>query len=416
MTQPEPPPVDGGIDFALRSVTGPVRRTNEDAIGHLAPDAEGRGHVFAVCDGMGGEGGGQIASASALDTFLDSCRRRASGETTPQGLANAVQRANDAVADRRRTDQALAKMGTTLTAVAILDGSARLVHVGDSACYIIRDRQIRKLTNDHSVVGDMVRAGMLTEEQARRHPDRSRIRKYLGKPQRVEPDLTAFDLAAGDTLVLASDGLTAAGLASADVLGLVDGQTAQAACDRLIEAAMQAGAPDNVSVAVIRYQPAESVAHQQATTQIEVRSRRSARSVPPALVVVLIVLLAIAAVSIVKDRGTALRPGPSSKPGAAVRGNGPDMKLLREVIGADKTLTFYRRTSEDVPVLSGPGRMEFIVEVEAAGGREIWQVIVDNSHGDGFIEKTRRLFPTDWDETKPDKPKSGRPATDRPGE
>ena len=404
------------VEFGARTETGPVRKVNEDSVGRLVPstpeDAETFGYLFVVCDGMGGHGGGNVASSTAVNTFLGSYRETASSETVRSALERAVQRANDAVAAGRETKPELAKMGSTLTAVAIVDGAAQVAHIGDSVCYLIRRGEIRKLTNDHSVVGEMVRAGMITEEQALHHPDRSRIKKYLGKPQTVEPDVFGVDLETGDVLVMASDGLTAAGMTSRDVLRLVNNSAPQEACDRLIDTALAAGAPDNTSVQIVRYvgSPRSATAGDHGLGLMNLRASPSVLAVG-----VFLVLLALAGGYLWGvQSGKGAKPKTPTPP---VHKAALDMTRLQYLLGDDKTLTFYG-TAGNPPALSGKkGSADFIVLADGSSGVEIWRVTVNTETGK--IEDETKLPQTASGGKEQDKKKAGAQSTThtrRPGQ
>ncbi len=170
---------------------------NEDA--YLVDDAMG---LIAVADGMGGHRAGEVASATALEAL-----RAAINGGRP--LRESIEDANDAVYTKSLTDTSLRGMGTTLTAGTLVAGGTLLVgHVGDSRAYLLHDGELRQVTNDHSLVEELVREGRLTADEAAVHPQRSIITRALGVDASVEVDVYPVELVPGDRLLLCSDGLT----------------------------------------------------------------------------------------------------------------------------------------------------------------------------------------------------------------
>jgi PPM family protein phosphatase len=211
--------------------------------------------VFAVADGLGGHQGGEVASATAVEPLarLDGRGFADPGEAA-EALATAIREANQAILDRAAGDPALYGMGTTVTAAAVAgDGQVQLAHVGDSRAYLLREGALDQLTTDHTVVGELVRRGRLTPQQAAIHPERSILTRAVGLDPRVPVDLPdPLELRSGDQLLLCSDGLTEAvddGRITALLSAAPDGQTA---CRSLIDAANDAGGPDNITVVLVR--------------------------------------------------------------------------------------------------------------------------------------------------------------------
>ena len=211
--------------------------------------------VFAVADGLGGHQGGEVASAAAVEPLarLDG-RRFTDPHEAAEGLANAIREANEAILDRAAGDPALYGMGTTVTAAAVAgDSSIQLAHVGDSRAYLVREGTLDQLTTDHTVVGELVRRGRLTPEQAAIHPERSILTRAVGLDPRVPVDLPdPLELQPGDQLLLCSDGLTEAVDDNRIAELLSTAPDGQAACQSLIDAANDAGGPDNITVVLIR--------------------------------------------------------------------------------------------------------------------------------------------------------------------
>ncbi|HSQ22272.1 MAG TPA: Stp1/IreP family PP2C-type Ser/Thr phosphatase [Coriobacteriia bacterium] len=226
--------------FAGDSHVGLVRSGNEDAF-LLAPP------LFAVADGLGGHHAGEVASSIAIDTLLAHAPR----DADTKALGRAARRANAAVIEAAETGRGRSGMGTTLTA-AMLDGTRiALTHVGDSRAYLLHLGSLEQLTDDHSMVADLVRQGRLTAEEAREHPNRSVITRALGSDRDMLPDTFEIEAASGDRLLLATDGLT--GLVTDGEIERVLGSapTPADAVDTLIDAALDAGGHDNVTVVVV---------------------------------------------------------------------------------------------------------------------------------------------------------------------
>ena len=225
------------IRVAARTDVGRVREGNEDAFLIRHP-------LYAIADGMGGHLGGEVASALAVETVA--------ADAGGRPLAERVLEANRAVLERSKGDRAVAGMGTTFTGIELKDGVARLAHVGDSRAYRFRDGTLEPLTEDHTLVGELVRSGEIDEAAARSHPQRSVLLRCVGTEPTLEVDEGRVDLADGDRLLLCSDGLTemldAAAIAA--VLAETSGDP-DAAADRLVAEANEAGGSDNVTVIVL---------------------------------------------------------------------------------------------------------------------------------------------------------------------
>jgi len=210
--------------------------------------------VFAVADGLGGHQGGEVASAAAVEPLarLDGREFTDPGEAA-EALATAIRDANQAILDRAAGDPALYGMGTTLTAAAVAGRHLQLAHVGDSRAYLLREGTLDQLTTDHTVVGELVRRGRLTPEQAAIHPERSILTRAVGLDPRVPVDLPdPLELQPGDQVLLCSDGLTEA-VNDAQIAELLSAAPdGQAACRALIDAANDAGGPDNITVVLVR--------------------------------------------------------------------------------------------------------------------------------------------------------------------
>jgi len=220
--------------------TGRKRRQNEDALVCDPP-------LFAIADGMGGAQAGEVASRLAA-AAIEEGAAAIQGE---EGVATVVRAANARIFERAVHDPAVAGMGTTAT-VAVVDeraGTVTIAHVGDSRAYLYRDGELEQLTTDHSLVGELVRSGRLTEDEAAVHPHRSVITRALGTDAEVEVDTLTLEAAPGDLVLLCSDGLSAMVRDDeiAQVLRSAEG-VPRAAAEALVSAANAAGGEDNVTV------------------------------------------------------------------------------------------------------------------------------------------------------------------------
>ncbi len=230
---------------------GQQRRGNEDAYFVQPP-------LFVVADGMGGAQAGEVASGIAVGVFSGGLP---DGRDGPEyRLAELVHSANRQIHERSRTAAEQAGMGTTLTAAYVdVDGVA-IAHVGDSRAYRWRDGQLERLTDDHSLVEELIRQGKLTAEEAEEHPQRSIITRALGPEPDVQVDTRTAPARDGDLFLLCSDGLTGmigeAGVAQV----LAEGGSLRESVRRLIAAANQAGGRDNITVVLFRVEEVDAEA------------------------------------------------------------------------------------------------------------------------------------------------------------
>jgi PPM family protein phosphatase len=218
--------------------TGRARRENEDSSFARAP-------LFVVADGMGGAQAGEVASKIAVDVFQGGLPDDGSPE---ERLAGCAQVANQRIYEVSRTDDERAGMGTTLTAVYVDDNDLAVAHVGDSRAYLFRDGELGRLTQDHTLVEELLKRGKLTEEQAAEHPQRSIITRALGIDPQVEVDTWTYAARAGDVVLMCSDGLTS--MISEKQIAEVLSQEPDLdhAAERLIAEANEAGGRDNITV------------------------------------------------------------------------------------------------------------------------------------------------------------------------
>jgi serine/threonine protein phosphatase PrpC len=220
---------------------GRQRQGNEDNYFVRAP-------LFVVADGMGGAQAGEVASEMAVESFDHGLPDGKPAET----LANVIREANRRIHDRSRSDEQAAGMGTTCTAAYVGENEVTIAHVGDSRAYLWRDGELIRLTRDHSLVGELVARGKLTEEQAEAHPQRSVITRALGPEADVEVDVEVYGARDGDVYLLCSDGLTSM-IHEVGVKPIMEHiESLEQTGRNLIGAANDAGGRDNITVILFR--------------------------------------------------------------------------------------------------------------------------------------------------------------------
>ncbi len=227
------------------SHSGMVRSVNQDTAFESMV-------LCAVADGMGGAAAGDVASRIAIETLV---KDFSTGSPTVEALQRGIETANSAVYLASLNDISYAGMGTTLTAMAPVAGPegdrVAIAHVGDSRCYLFANGQLRQLTNDHSVASELVRHGELTPAAAARHPQRHMLTRALGVDPNVDVEILLLPLAAGDRLLLCSDGLSNEVTAEriSAILGIEPDPTL--AANALVSEANEHGARDNVTVLLV---------------------------------------------------------------------------------------------------------------------------------------------------------------------
>ncbi len=222
--------------------TGRQRRANEDSMLARSP-------LFVVADGMGGAQAGEVASRLAIESFQDGLQDTTDAEAA---LAACAQSANVSIHERSQASAEHAGMGTTLTAVYVGAEEVAIAHVGDSRAYCLRDGKLLRLTDDHSLVDELIRQGKLTPEEAVEHPQRSVITRALGPEPEVEIDTRSYRARDGDVYLLCSDGLTTMVPDALLAEILLAHHQLRAAGEALIAAANEAGGRDNITVVLLR--------------------------------------------------------------------------------------------------------------------------------------------------------------------
>ena len=228
------------VEVAHLSDTGRIRHHNEDR--SLASP-----RLLVVADGMGGAKAGEVAAQMAVDAV-----GRLVGPVHADDVRGAIERANRAILRLATDDPDKSGMGTTLTAAMLEEGHLDVVHVGDSRAYLWRGGELRQITEDHSVVAELVRRGSITAEEAESHPHRNVITRALGAEPQVDADVVSTDLEDGDVVLLCSDGLSSYVPESAIAEVLAGADSLDAAAKGLVARANGAGGADNVTVVLAR--------------------------------------------------------------------------------------------------------------------------------------------------------------------
>lgn len=230
------------LAVGARTDVGRVRTGNEDSYYVDSP-------LFVIADGMGGHAAGDVASATAVEVIQE--KRNELSAQDPQTLSEVVRQANRAIWERSAGDDSLRGMGTTCTMILVDGETAQVAHVGDSRAYVVHDGELRQVTDDHTLVGRLVREGKLQPEEAARHPQRSMITRALGVDEDVEVDLFSLPLSQGDRLMICSDGLSGM-VSETDMHDILRSESdPQAAADELVDRANEAGGEDNITVIVV---------------------------------------------------------------------------------------------------------------------------------------------------------------------
>lgn len=223
----------------VRTDVGRVRKQNEDSV--YAADAQ---RLFAVADGMGGHRAGEVASSMAVEALRARLQAR---QPDLQLMRQAFEEANRRISCAAEKDERLQGMGTTMTALWQTEHSVLIAHVGDSRVYLLRGGRLRQVTDDHSVVAELLRCGLITPQEARRHPYRNVITRSLGSAPTVEVDLLEREREPGDLWLLCTDGLSNM-LTDREMEALLVSLSPQKAADALMQKALEAGGTDNITL------------------------------------------------------------------------------------------------------------------------------------------------------------------------
>src|SRR6266853_3332821 len=247
------------VDIAGKTDVGCLRANNEDNFGY-----DSRYGIFVVCDGMGGQAAGEVASKMGVDILLDYFRKETppaapdqpvNGQKPSAGassLAGAIQLANRTIYQAGQQENGRNGMGSTIVAALVRGNSLAIAHVGDSRIYLVRQGTILQLTQDHSLVMEQVRRGYITLEQAQKSEMQNIILRALGSEEAVEADVEDLVAVPGDILLMASDGLTRY-VQDEEILKIVEGPGGlEQACGDLVKIARERGGEDNITCLLVR--------------------------------------------------------------------------------------------------------------------------------------------------------------------
>ncbi len=230
---------------------GRVREQNEDALALLPEQG-----LFIVADGMGGHHAGEVASRAVVAVLPEMLGQRVSPASSPEPprLRQAAREAIGELSRQLRAQSAgqpgLSGMGATVVLAWVREAHAVIAHLGDSRAYLYRRRKLRQLTSDHSLVAILLRHGEITADEAKNHPARGRLSRYVGMDGEARADVRLVRLQAGDRLLLCSDGLTGM-IEDAAIAGILGAAEApEPTCERLVKAANETGGRDNITVLV----------------------------------------------------------------------------------------------------------------------------------------------------------------------
>ena len=231
----------GEIRYTWRTDVGRIRKNNQDTVilGKV---------LFGVADGMGGHNGGEIASAGLRDGLL---RETEGQEPSMELLEEAVKKVNYEIWEQQEKDASLTGMGTTLTILWATEKEMIIGQVGDSRAYLIRDGQLKQVTSDHSMVADMVRRGVLTEEQAACHPMRNYITRAVGTDDTLDVDIITIPRMNGDRWIICSDGLYGQ-ISKQELEETAKIADLEDAADKLLELALEHGGRDNITLILMQ--------------------------------------------------------------------------------------------------------------------------------------------------------------------
>ncbi|MDR3564845.1 MAG: Stp1/IreP family PP2C-type Ser/Thr phosphatase [Negativicutes bacterium] len=232
------------LAFAKTDI-GKVRETNEDSFICVPP-------LVAVADGMGGHVAGEIASRMAVDTLGKYIADHNGASDVELLLAQAIREASSLIFRLAQEKVECAGMGTTITAAYITAKTIVWGHVGDSRLYLVRDKELRQLSEDHSLIGELVRSGNITKEESLTHPQKNILTRAVGTDEQVRVDTGVTEWIAGDKLLLCSDGLTTM-VRDEEILSVItSGAGGEAVLDKLMAMANRAGGLDNITAILVQ--------------------------------------------------------------------------------------------------------------------------------------------------------------------
>ena len=248
------------MKFAIKSDVGQRRKVNEDAAGYF--ESKNNIPLMMVCDGIGGHNAGEIASAMALMSIGQAWEKTEFNdiEEVYQWLIQKITEANEVIFTRSAQYEDLYGMGTTVVVASIIGNQLMIANVGDSRAYVLRNFQLKQLTEDQSLVNALLKSGEITPEEAENHPNKNIVTQSLGVTSSVEIDFVRMTIKNEDTLILCSDGLS-------DMLSLEEIRNVmnhysdvEQQVEKAVQEANEAGGRDNITVAIAKIQLQEEVA------------------------------------------------------------------------------------------------------------------------------------------------------------
>ena len=248
------------MKFAIKSDVGQRRKVNEDTAGYF--ESKNNIPLMMVCDGIGGHNAGEVASSMALMTIGQAWKKMELDdiEEIYQWLIHKIEEANNDILLRSTQYEDLYGLGTTLVSAIVIDNQLMIANVGDSRAYVLRNFQLKQLTEDQSLVNALLKSGEITPEEAENHPNKNIVTQSLGVTSVVEIDFVRMTVKEDDTLLLCSDGLS-------DMLSLEEIRNVmnhysdiEKQVEKAVEAANEAGGRDNITVAIAKIQLQEEVA------------------------------------------------------------------------------------------------------------------------------------------------------------
>lgn len=242
------------MQIGFRTNTGQKRKNNQDAVGVFYNNQAVP--LVIVADGMGGHQAGDVASQMVVSDLGETWKLNelAKQEDILQWLLRQIQLENEAIYEKGQQEDEFFGMGTTIVAGAFVDDELLLAHVGDSRCYLLRQDKLKQLTEDHSLVNELLKSGEITAEMATHHPRKNVLVRSVGMPGAVDVDMLELALVPGDRLVLCSDGLTNMLTDKRISEIILSAQSLDERLEQLIEEANQAGGKDNITVLVVEYE------------------------------------------------------------------------------------------------------------------------------------------------------------------
>lgn len=227
---------------------GNFRKTNQDYCGYHEED---NARIYIIADGMGGHSGGEVASKIAVTETLKYIKSNINKDDLGETLRLAITKANSVVLDNAGKNEELKGMGSTITACYIKNNKAIVANVGDSACFIKVEDEVKKVTRDHSLVQELVDLGNISEEEAKNHPNKNIITRALGTNKEVEIDLFTVELENVQKFILCTDGLSNF-VTSEDMLYALNTYDNEQCCKELVELSKKNGSKDNISIIVFK--------------------------------------------------------------------------------------------------------------------------------------------------------------------